>query len=70
MHRNVAGMGRLARDDPRAPLPRNAENRNRPLPQVAIRIPQATRDRWHAAAQRAGLTLKDWIITNLDRAAE
>lgn len=47
----------------------NRQDRHRPAANVAIRIPPAVRDRWHAAANAEGLTLKDWIVTHLDPAS-
>ncbi len=45
----------------------NRQDRHRPAAQVAIRIPPSMLDRWHAAAGRAGLTLKEWIIQQCER---
>ncbi len=58
------------RHDPAYQAARNHQDRHRPQAQIGLRVPEAIRDRWHAAAQREGLNLKAWIIRHLNRAAE
>ena len=49
---------------------RNRENRHRPGQiQVAIRVPPEALARWHAAAADEKMTLRAWIIAQLEAAA-
>ena len=57
------------RHDPAYQAARNHQDRHRPQAQIGLRVPEAVRDRWHAAAAAQGLTLKAWIIHHLNRAA-
>ena len=53
--------------DPAWIASRNRQDRHLPAAQVSLRIPYAVHDRWRAAANAEGLTLKDWIVTRLDQ---
>ena len=46
------------------------KSRHRLHAHVSIRVEVDRRDRWHQAAERAGLSLRDWIIRTLDTAAD
>ena len=46
------------------------KSRHRLKAHVSIRVEVDRRDRWHQAAERAGLSLRDWIIHHLDAAAD
>ena len=55
--------------DPAYITARNREVRQRHHAQVAIRVSDETRERWHQAAEREGLSLKAWIERALNQAA-
>jgi len=56
--------------DPAYIAQRNHEVRHRERATVSIRIAETTREAWHQAAEREGLTLKAWIETALNQAAD
>lgn len=40
------------------------------LHRIELRVTEQERDRWQAAAERAGWSLSEWVRRTLDRAAE
>ena len=53
--------------DPAYQAARRREVRQRHHAQVSFRISDDMLARWHAAAEAAGLTLKGWIIRQVDQ---